>query len=426
MKQDNVIFDLIEQEHQRQLKGIELIASANFVSAQVMRAICSYRTNKYAEGYPGHRYYGGCQIVDKVEQLAIDRVCKLFGAEYANVQPHSGAQANAAVLLTVLKPGDVFMGLNLDHGGHLSHGSLVNTSGILYKPVGYNLNKETGRIDYDEMEKLALEHKPKLIIGGGSAYSREWDYARMRKIADEVGALLMIDMAHPAGLIAAGVLDNPLKYAHIVTSTTHKTLRGPRGGIILLGKDFDNPWGIATKKGEIRKMSSLLNSAVFPGQQGGPLEHVIAAKAVAFGENLEPSWKDYAMQVKKNAAVLAQELIDRGFDIVSGGTDNHSMLVDLRSKYPDLTGKVAENALVAADITANKNMVPFDSRSAFQTSGIRLGTAAITTRGAKEDMMRLIAELIETVLNAPEDEKVIANVREKVNATMKDYPLFAW
>ena len=426
MKQDNVIFDLIEQEHQRQLKGIELIASENFVSDQVMRAMGSYLTNKYAEGYPGHRYYGGCQVVDKVEQLAIDRVCKLFGAEYANVQPHSGAQANAAVLLTVLKPGDVFMGLNLDHGGHLSHGSLVNTSGILYKPVGYNLNKETGRIDYDEMEKLAQEHKPKLIIGGGSAYSREWDYARMRKIADEVGALLMIDMAHPAGLIAAGVLDNPLKYAHIVTSTTHKTLRGPRGGIILLGKDFDNPWGIATKKGEIRKMSSLLNSAVFPGQQGGPLEHVIAAKAVAFGENLEPSWKDYAMQVKKNAAVLAQELIDRGFDIVSGGTDNHSMLVDLRSKYPDLTGKVAENALVAADITANKNMVPFDSRSAFQTSGIRLGTAAITTRGAKEDMMRLIAELIETVLNAPEDEKVIANVREKVNATMKDYPLFAW
>ena len=426
MKQDNVIFDLIEQEHQRQLKGIELIASENFVSDQVMRAMGSYLTNKYAEGYPGHRYYGGCQVVDKVEQLAIDRVCKLFGAEYANVQPHSGAQANAAVLLTVLKPGDVFMGLNLDHGGHLSHGSLVNTSGILYKPVGYNLNKETGRIDYDEMEKLALEHKPKLIIGGGSAYSREWDYARMRKIADEVGALLMIDMAHPAGLIAAGLLDNPLKYAHIVTSTTHKTLRGPRGGIILLGKDFDNPWGIATKKGEIRKMSSLLNSAVFPGQQGGPLEHVIAAKAVAFGENLEPSWKDYALQVKKNAAVLAQELIDRGFDIVSGGTDNHSMLVDLRSKYPDLTGKVAENALVAADITVNKNMVPFDSRSAFQTSGIRLGTAAITTRGAKEDMMRLIAELIETVLNAPEDEKVIANVREKVNATMKDYPLFAW
>lgn len=426
MRTDNVIFDLIEQEHQRQLKGMELIASENFVSDEVMKAMGSYLTNKYAEGYPGHRYYGGCQVVDKVEQLAIDRVCKLFNAEYANVQPHSGAQANAAVLLTVLKPGDTFMGLNLDHGGHLSHGSLVNTSGILYNPVGYNLNKETGRVDYDEMEKLAQQHRPKLIIGGGSAYSREWDYKRMRAIADSVGALLMIDMAHPAGLIAAGLLDNPLKYAHIVTSTTHKTLRGPRGGIILLGKDFDNPWGIATKKGEVRKMSSLLNSAVFPGQQGGPLEHVIAAKAVAFGENLEPSWKEYATQVKKNASVLANELISRGFNIVSGGTDNHSMLVDLRSKYPDLTGKVAENALVAADITANKNMVPFDSRSAFQTSGIRLGTAAITTRGAKEDMMLLIADLIEQVLNAPEDEKVIAAVREKVNTTMKDYPLFAW
>jgi len=426
MRTDNVIFDLIEQEHQRQLKGMELIASENFVSDEVMRAMGSYLTNKYAEGYPGHRYYGGCQVVDQVEQLAIDRVCQLFGAEYANVQPHSGAQANAAVLLTVLKPGDVFMGLNLDHGGHLSHGSQVNTSGILYKPVGYNLNKETGRVDYDEMERLAHEHKPKLIIGGGSAYSREWDYKRMREIADSVGALLMIDMAHPAGLIAAGLLDNPLKYAHIVTSTTHKTLRGPRGGIILLGKDFDNPWGLTTKKGEIRKMSALLNSAVFPGQQGGPLEHVIAAKAVGFGENLEPSWKEYATQVKKNAAVLAQELINRGFEIVSGGTDNHSMLVDLRSKYPDLTGKVAENALVAADITANKNMVPFDTRSAFQTSGIRLGTPAITTRGAKEDMMVLIASLIEEVLNAPEDEKVIARVREKVNATMKDYPLFAW
>lgn len=426
MRTDNVIFDLIEQEHQRQLKGMELIASENFVSDEVMKAMGSYLTNKYAEGYPGHRYYGGCQVVDKVEQLAIDRVCKLFNAEYANVQPHSGAQANAAVLLTVLKPGDTFMGLNLDHGGHLSHGSLVNTSGILYNPVGYNLNKETGRVDYDEMEKLAQQHRPKLIIGGGSAYSREWDYKRMRAIADSVGALLMIDMAHPAGLIAAGLLDNPLKYAHIVTSTTHKTLRGPRGGIILLGKDFDNPWGITTKKGEVKKMSSLLNSAVFPGQQGGPLEHVIAAKAVAFGENLEPSWKEYATQVKKNASVLANELISRGFNIVSGGTDNHSMLVDLRSKYPDLTGKVAENALVAADITANKNMVPFDSRSAFQTSGIRLGTAAITTRGAKEDMMLLIAELIEQVLNAPEDEKVIAAVREKVNTTMKDYPLFAW
>ena len=426
MVKDQEIFDLIEREHQRQLKGMELIASENFVSDEVMNAMGSYLTNKYAEGLPGKRYYGGCQVVDIVENLAIERVKKLFGAEYANVQPHSGAQANAAVLLAVLKPGDTFMGLNLDHGGHLSHGSLVNTSGILYHPIGYNLNKETGRVDYDEMEKLALENKPKLIIGGGSAYSREWDYARMRKIADEVGALLMIDMAHPAGLIAAGLLDNPLKYAHIVTSTTHKTLRGPRGGIILMGKDFDNPWGLTTKKGEVKKMSMILNSAVFPGQQGGPLEHVIAAKAVAFNENLQPSWKEYAAQVKKNAAVLADDLIGRGFSIVSGGTDNHSMLVDLRSKYPDLTGKVAENALVAADITVNKNMVPFDSRSAFQTSGIRLGTAAMTTRGAKEDMMHLIAELIEEVLNAPEDEKVIARVREKVNATMKNYPLFAY
>ncbi len=426
MKRDQEIFDLIEKEHQRQLKGMELIASENFVSDEVMAAMGSYLTNKYAEGLPGKRYYGGCQVVDQIEDLARERVKKLFNAEFANVQPHSGAQANAAVLLAVLKPGDTFMGLNLDHGGHLSHGSHVNTSGLLYNPIGYNLNKETGRVDYDEMERLALQHKPKLIIGGGSAYSREWDYARMRKIADEVGALLMIDMAHPAGLIAAGLLDNPLKYAHIVTSTTHKTLRGPRGGIILMGKDFDNPWGLTTKKGEVKKMSMLLNSAVFPGTQGGPLEHVIAAKAVGFAENLQPSWKEYAMQVKKNAAVLAEDLIQRGFSIVSGGTDNHSMLVDLRTKYPDLTGKVAENALVSADITANKNMVPFDTRSAFQTSGIRLGTAAITTRGAKEDMMHLVAELIEEVLNNPENEQVIKRVREKVNATMKDYPLFAY
>ena len=426
MERDNKIFELIENEHQRQLKGIELIASENFVSDQVMEAMGSYCTNKYAEGYPGHRYYGGCQVVDQIEQLAIDRACELFGAEYANVQPHSGAQANAAVLLAVLKPGDCFMGLNLDHGGHLSHGSLVNTSGILYRPVGYNLNKETGRVDYDEMEKLAKENKPKLIIGGGSAYSREWDYARMRKIADEVGALLMIDMAHPAGLIAAGLLENPVKYAHIVTTTTHKTLRGPRGGLILLGKDFDNPWGYTTPKGVVKKMSQLLNSAVFPGQQGGPLEHVIAAKAVAFGEALKPEFKEYAKQVKKNAAVLADELVKRGFTIVSGGTDNHSMLVDLRSKYPDLTGKVAENALVAADITINKNMVPFDTRSAFQTSGFRLGTPAITTRGAKEDLMIKIAAWIEEVLNDPENENVIAKVRSEVNAEMKNYPLFAW
>ncbi len=423
---DTEIFRFIEEEHQRQLRGIELIASENFVSEHVMNAMGSCLTNKYAEGYPGKRYYGGCQIIDKVEQAAIDRVCRLFGAEYANVQPHSGAQANAAVMLAVLKPGDTFMGLNLDHGGHLSHGSLVNTSGILYKPVGYNLNRETGRVDYDEMEQLAIEHKPKLIIGGGSAYSREWDYKRMRQIADEVGALLMVDMAHPAGLIAAGLLDNPVKYAHIVTSTTHKTLRGPRGGIILIGKDFDNPWGYATKKGEIKKMSTLINSAVFPGQQGGPLEHIIAAKAVAFGENLAENWKVYAAQVKNNAATLADELIRRGFDIVSGGTDNHSMLVDLRSKYPELTGKEAENALVAADITVNKNMVPFDSRTAFKTSGIRLGTAAITTRGAKEDTMLIIADLIETVLNAPSDDRVINMVREKVNSMMSGYPIFAW
>ena len=426
MERDQLIFDLIEKEHQRQLKGMELIASENFVSDEVMQAMGSCLTNKYAEGYPGKRYYGGCGVVDEVETLAIERVKKLFGAEYANVQPHSGAQANAAVLLTVLNPGDTFLGLNLAHGGHLSHGSSVNTSGILYHAVGYNLNKETGRVDYDEMEQLAIEHKPKLIIGGGSAYSREWDYKRMREIADKVGALLMIDMAHPAGLIAAGLLDNPLKYAHIVTSTTHKTLRGPRGGIILMGKDFENPWGKTTPKGQIKMMSQLLNSAVFPGTQGGPLEHVIAAKAVAFNEALQPEFKEWAKQVKKNAAVLAEELIKRGFTIVSGGTDNHSMLVDLRSKYPDLTGKVAESALVAADITVNKNMVPYDTRSAFQTSGIRLGTPAITTRGAKEDMMVLIADLIEEVLNNPEDEKVIARVREKVNETMLKYPLFAY
>ena len=426
MKRDQAIFDLIEQEHQRQLKGMELIASENFVSDEVMQAMGSYLTNKYAEGYPGKRYYGGCQVVDKVEQLAIDRVCKLFDAEYANVQPHSGAQANAAVLLTVLNPGDTFLGLNLAHGGHLSHGSTVNTSGILYHAIGYDLDKETGRVDYDQMEQLAIENKPKLIIGGGSAYSREWDYKRMREIADKVGAILMIDMAHPAGLIAAGLLDNPVKYAHIVTSTTHKTLRGPRGGIILMGKDFPNPWGKKTPKGEIKMMSQLLNSAVFPGQQGGPLEHVIAAKAVAFNEALQPEFKEWAKQVKRNAEVLAEELVKRGFTIVSGGTDNHSMLVDLRSKYPELTGKVAENALVAADITVNKNMVPFDSRSAFQTSGIRLGTPAITTRGAKEDLMVLIAALIEEVLNDPENEEVISSVRARVNETMKNYPLFAY
>lgn len=423
---DPEIFALLEAEHQRQLRGIELIASENFVSDEVMKAMGSWHTNKYAEGYPGHRYYGGCEIVDQTETIAIERAKKLFGAEYVNVQPHSGAQANAAVFLACLNPGDTFMGLNLDHGGHLSHGSRVNTSGILYNPIGYNLNKETGRVNYDEMEELALQHKPKLIIGGGSAYSREWDYARMRAIADKIGAIFMVDMAHPAGLIAAGLLDNPIKYAHIVTTTTHKTLRGPRGGMILMGHDFENPWNKKTPKGVVKTMGQLLNSAVFPGIQGGPLEHIIAAKAVAFGEALQPEFKTYAMQVKKNAAKLAEELMKRGFTIVSGGTDNHSMLVDLRSKYPELTGKEAEKALVQADITVNKNMVPYDSRSAFQTSGIRLGTPAITTRGVKEDFMIILAELIETVLNDPTNETNIQTVRCKVNEMMKEYPLFAW
>lgn len=423
---DPEIFALLEAEHQRQLRGIELIASENFVSDEVMKAMGSWHTNKYAEGYPGHRYYGGCEIVDQTETIAIERAKKLFGAKYVNVQPHSGAQANAAVFLACLNPGDTFMGLNLDHGGHLSHGSRVNTSGILYNPIGYNLNKETGRVNYDEMEKLALQHKPKLIIGGGSAYSREWDYARMRAIADKIGAIFMVDMAHPAGLIAAGLLDNPIKYAHIVTTTTHKTLRGPRGGMILMGHDFENPWNKKTPKGVVKTMGQLLNSAVFPGIQGGPLEHIIAAKAVAFGEALQPEFKTYAMQVKKNAAKLAEDLMKRGFTIVSGGTDNHSMLVDLRSKYPELTGKEAEKALVQADITVNKNMVPYDSRSAFQTSGIRLGTPAITTRGVKEDFMIILAELIETVLNDPTNETNIQTVRCKVNEMMKEYPLFAW
>lgn len=426
MTNDLEIFHLVEEERQRQSRGIELIASENFVSDNVMRAMGSCLTNKYAEGYPGKRYYGGCEVVDKIEKLAIERACKLFNAEYANVQPHSGAQANAAVFLAVLKPGDTFMGLNLEHGGHLSHGSKVNTSGLLYNPVGYNLNKETGRVDYDEMERLALEHQPKLIVGGGSAYSREWDYARMRNIADKVGALFMVDMAHPAGLIAAGELNNPLEYAHIVTSTTHKTLRGPRGGIILMGKDFENPWGYTTPKGEVKMMSQLLNAAVFPGTQGGPLEHIVAAKAIAFGEALKPEFKEYAKQVKRNATVLAEELTKRGFTIISGGTDNHSMLVDLRTKYPNLTGKMAEKALVAADITVNKNMVPFDSRSAFQTSGIRLGTPAITTRGAKENLMVEIAEMIEIVLNNYDNEEVIESMRQRINETMAQYPLFAY
>lgn len=426
MKRDQEIFDLIEQEHQRQQKGIELIASENFVSDQVMQAMGSCMTNKYAEGYPGKRYYGGCEVVDKSESLAIERVKKLFGAEYANVQPHSGAQANMAVLFTCLKPGDTFMGLNLDHGGHLSHGSPVNSSGILYNPIGYNLSKETGTVDYDEMEQLARQHKPKLIIAGGSAYCREWDYARFRKVADEIGAIFMVDMAHPAGLIAAGLLENPVKYAHIVTSTTHKTLRGPRGGIILMGKDFENPWGLKTPKGAVKMMSQLLNSAVFPGIQGGPLEHVIAAKAVAFGEALDPSFKEYQKQVMKNAKALGEAFVKMGYNCISGGTDNHCLLIDLRSKYPDLTGKVAENALVRADITVNKNMVPFDSRSAFQTSGIRVGTPAITTRGVKEDKMPYIVELIDRVLHDPENEAEIAKVRKEVNEMMSPLPIFAW
>ncbi len=426
MQRDNVIFDIINREHQRQQKGIELIASENFVSPQVMEAMGSCLTNKYAEGYPGHRYYGGCQVVDEAETLAQDRLKQLFGAEYANVQPHSGAQANMAVFMACLKPGDTFMGMNLDHGGHLSHGSPVNFSGLVFNAIGYNVDQETGRVDYDQMEALANENKPKLIIGGASAYSREWDYERMRKIADSIGAIFMVDMAHPAGLIAAGLLDNPVKYANVVTSTTHKTLRGPRGGVILLGKDFDNPWGKATKKGEIRKMSSLLDSAVFPGVQGGPLEHVVAAKAVAFGEALQPEYKEYQKQVKENAAAMAKALTDKGYHVVSGGTDNHCILVDLRSKFPELTGKVAEKALVDADITANKNMVPFDSRSPFQTSGIRLGTPAITTRGLKADEMGGIVEMIDTVLSAPESEATIRAVRDKVNQMMSDRPMFAW
>ncbi len=426
MERDTQIFDIIERENQRQLHGIELIASENFVSPQVMQAMGSCLTNKYAEGYPGHRYYGGCQIVDLAEQLAIDRVKQLFGAEYANVQPHSGAQANMAVFMACMKPGDKFLGLNLSHGGHLSHGSPVNFSGLVFKALEYNVRAETGLVDYEQMEQVARAERPKLIIGGASAYSREWDYARMRRLADEIGAIFMVDMAHPAGLIAAGLLDNPLKYAHIVTSTTHKTLRGPRGGIILMGKDFDNPWGKTNPKGEIRKMSQLLDSAVFPGVQGGPLEHVIAAKAVAFGEALKPEYKEYQQQVKNNAAAMAQALVDKGYKIVSGGTSNHCILLDLRTKFPDLTGKVAEKVLVEADITANKNMVPFDSRSPFQTSGIRLGTPAITTRGAKEPLMGEIVEMIDTVLSNHDNPATIAAVRAKVNQIMEQYPIFAY
>jgi len=425
MKRDTLIFDLIEKERQRQLNGIELIASENFVSPQVLEAMGSVMTNKYAEGYPGNRYYGGCEIVDQSEQLAIDRLKQLFDAEYANVQPHSGAQANMAVFITVIKPGDTFMGLNLAHGGHLSHGSPVNSSGLLYRPVAYGVKEETGFVDYDMMEEIALNEKPKMIIGGASAYSREWDYERMRRIADNVGAILVVDMAHPAGLIAAGLLKNPLKYAHIVTSTTHKTLRGPRGGIILMGKDFVNPWGITTPKGEVRMMSSLLNSAVFPGIQGGPLEHVIASKAVSFSEALEPQFKNYQAQVQKNAAVMAKAFVDKGYKVISDGTDNHLMLIDLRTKFPDISGKKVENTLVLSHITVNKNMVPFDSRSPFLTSGLRVGTPAITTRGLVEGHMVEIVELIDEVISNINNETVIARVGEKVLAMMKPFPLFS-
>lgn len=426
MQRDNEIFDLIRRERERQVRGIELIASENFVSDQVMEAMGSVMTNKYAEGYPGKRYYGGCEIVDLSEEIARERLKRLYDAEWVNVQPHSGAQANMAVFMACMQAGDTFLGLNLSHGGHLSHGSPVNFSGLMFHALEYNVREDTGRVDYDQLRDVALKNHPKLIIAGASAYSREWDYAFIRRVADEIGAIFMVDMAHPAGLIAAGLLDNPLKYAHIVTSTTHKTLRGPRGGIILMGKDFPNPWGKTTPKGEVKMMSALLDSAVFPGTQGGPLEHVIAAKAVAFGEALTHDFRLYQQQVKKNASVMAEAFMSKGYKIISGGTDNHSMLVDLRTKYPDLTGKVAEKALVSADITTNKNMVPFDTRSAFQTSGLRFGTPAVTTRGLKEDKMAWIVDLIDEVLHNPESEANITKVREEVNREMTQHPLFAW
>jgi len=426
MRTDTKIFDLINQEKQRQLNGIELIASENFVSDQVLDAMGSCLTNKYAEGYPGRRYYGGCEIVDQTEQLAIDRLKELFNAEYVNVQPHSGAQANAAVFLATLNPGDTIMGLDLSHGGHLTHGSPVNLSGKLYRAVSYKVKEDDGLVDYDHMEEVARKEKPKLIIGGASAYSRDWDYARMRKIADEIGALFMVDMAHPAGLIAAGLLKNPLEHAHIVTSTTHKTLRGPRGGIILMGKNFENPWGLKTKKGTVRKMSGLLNSAVFPGTQGGPLEHVIAAKAVAFEEALTPEFKEYQQQVQKNARVMAEKFSEKGYKVISGGTDNHSMLIDLRTKVPDISGKEVEDALIKADITINKNMVPFDSRPPMQASGMRLGTAAITTRGLKEDQIINVVEYIDDVITNIDKEETLRDVKWKVHETMNQYPLFAY
>lgn len=426
MERDQEIFDLIKLEKKRQTVGVELIASENFVSNEVLEAMGSVMTNKYAEGYPGKRYYGGCEIVDKSEQLAIDRACALFDAEYANVQPHSGAQANMAVFLACLKPGDTFMGLDLSHGGHLSHGSFVNSSGILYNPIAYKVKEETGTVDYDEMEALALREKPKMIIAGASAYSRDWDYERMRYIADQVGAILMADIAHPAGLIAKGILNDPIDYCHIVTTTTHKTLRGPRGGMILMGNDFENPWGLKTPKGVTKMMSTVLNSAVFPGIQGGPLEHVIAAKAVAFGEALTDDYFEYTLQVKKNAEIMSRAFVSRGYKVISGGTDNHLMLIDLRSKFPGITGKIVENTLVKADITINKNMVPFDSRSPFQTSGLRVGTSAITTRGMKEKHMAPIVDLIDEVISNIENESMIESVKKQVNTMMSGLPLFAY
>ncbi len=426
MERDQKIFDLIKQEKERQMNGIELIASENFVSEQVLEAMGSVMTNKYAEGYPGKRYYGGCEIVDQSEQLAIDRACELFDAQYANVQPHSGAQANMAVFLACLKPGDTFMGLDLSHGGHLSHGSFVNSSGILYNPIAYRVKEETGTVDYDEMEMLALKEKPKMIIAGASAYSRDWDYERMRDIADQIGAILMADVAHPAGLIAKGILNDPIEYCHIVTTTTHKTLRGPRGGMILMGEDFENPFGIKTPKGVTKMMSTVLNSAVFPGIQGGPLEHVIAAKAVAFGEALTDSYFEYMLQVKNNAEIMSNAFTSKGYKVISDGTDNHLMLIDLRSKFPDITGKIVENTLVKADITINKNMVPFDSRSPFQTSGLRVGTPAITTRGLKEEHMEPIVDLIDEVISNIESEATIESVKKRVNDMMSGFPLFGY
>ncbi len=423
MKNDQIIFDLINEEDQRQRKGIELIASENFVSNEVMQAMGSCLTNKYAEGYPRKRYYGGCEVVDKVEQLAIDRAKELFGVEYVNVQPHSGSQANAAVMLACLNPGDKILGFNLSHGGHLTHGSPVNFSGKLYKTSFYNVEESTGKVDYNKLEKTAIAEQPKLIICGGSAYSQDWDYARFRKIADKVGALLMADIAHPAGLIAAKLLNDPAPHCHILTTTTHKTLRGPRGGMIMMGKNFENPWGLKTPKGKTRMMSAILNSGVFPGSQGGPLEHVIAAKAIAFGEALKPEFRSYGEQVIKNSKLMAKEFVKKGYKIISGGTENHCMLIDLRNK--NITGKDAENALVKADITANKNMVPFDTQSPFITSGIRVGTPAITTRGVKENSIPTIVNLIDKVIMNYEDKNVLSEVRKEVNILMSTYPIFA-